>query len=103
MLTGKFLLGSQFIQDTDTDWIKINGVVMGESYKFSHKISWSRNIKKLLESLSNDTTVVCVLYEWKSGYAYIKTGFDLNDKTDYARNPEFTTFINKRAINLISI
>lgn len=103
MLTGKFLLGSQFIQDNDTDWIRINGVVMGESYKFSHKISWSRNIKKLLESLSSDKTVVCVLYEWKSGYAYIKTGFDLNDKSDYAINPEFTTFINQKAIKSMSI
>jgi hypothetical protein len=99
MLTGKYLLGTQFTEDANPEWVKISGVVLGESKKFSYKVSWSRDIETLLVSLSKDPNITCVLYNWKTGDAYTKTGFDLNDKTDVARNPEFTTFILKRNIH----
>lgn len=99
MLTGTYLLGAQFIEDTNTDWVKISGVVLGESKNFSYKVSWSRDIETLLISLSRDPNITCVLYNWKTGDAYTKTGFNLGDKNDYKRNPEFTTFILKRNIN----
>ena len=99
MLLGTFLLGSQFIQDPKPGWIKINGVVLGESKKFSYKVSWSRDIGTLLDTLSKDPAITCVLYNWKTGDAYTKSGFDLTDKSDYSRNSEYTTFILKNKIN----
>lgn len=99
MLLGTFLLGSQFIQDPNPNWIKINGIVLGESKKYAYKISWSRDIGSLLDSLSKDPAITCVLYNWKTGDAYTKTGFDLKDRSDYARNSEFTTFILKKKVN----
>lgn len=98
MLLGTYLLGSQFLQDPKPDWIKINGVVLGESKKFSYKTSWSRDIGSLLDTLSKDSQITCVLYNWKTGDAYTKTGFDLTDRSDYNRNSEYTTFILKRKI-----
>lgn len=99
MLLGTFLLGSQFIQDPKPEWIKINGVVLGESRKFSYKVSWSRDIGTLLDTLSKDPAITCVLYNWKTGDAYTKTGFDLTDRNDYARNQEYTTFVLKHKIS----
>ena len=99
MLLGTFLLGSQFIQDPKPDWIKINGIVLGESKKFSYKVSWSRDIGTLLDTLSKDPAITSVLYNWKTGDAYTKIGFDLTDRNDYARNPDYTTFILKHKIS----
>jgi hypothetical protein len=98
-MLGTYLLGSQFLQDSNPNWIKINSIVIGESTKFSYKISWSRDIVSLLNSLSKDPYVTCVLYHWKTGDAYIKTGFDLSDKSDYKYDSEYTTFIVKNKIN----
>jgi hypothetical protein len=57
---------NQSIKDPKPDWIKINGVVLGESRKFSYKVSWSRDIGSLLDSLSKDPAITCVLYNWKT-------------------------------------
>jgi hypothetical protein len=99
MLEGIYLLGTQFVQHTNPEWVKINGVVLGESKKFSYKTSWSRDIESLLDTLSKDPNITCVLYNWKTGDAYTKSGFDLTNRSDYTRNPEFTTFILKRNIH----
>ena len=96
MLLDTFLLGSQILQSENPDWNKINGVVMGESERFSYKVLRSRDIVTLLNTLSSDSrdsTVTCVLYNWRTGVAYIKSGFDITDKGDYSRNIEYTTFI----------
>jgi mannan endo-1,4-beta-mannosidase len=44
--------------------------------------------------MNKDQQVVAVVYEWKSGRAYMKKGIDLsNNKSDSKVNPGFTTFI----------
>lgn len=97
-LIGKSVLGSPFLQDPKAEWLKLNGVVLGESKKFSYQTTRSRDIGSLLDRLIKDSSIVCVLYNWKTGFAYTKTGFDLNDKNDYHRNEDFTTFIVKERI-----
>lgn len=97
-LIGKSLLGSPFIQDPKPEWIKIDGVVMGESDKFAYKTSSSKDIGSLLDSLSEDSHIVCVVYDWKTGAAYTKSGFDINDSSDYTHVENFTTFIFKDRI-----
>lgn len=98
-MLGTYLLGSQFLPHSNPNWIKINGIVIGESPKFAYKISWSRDIDSLLNTLYKDPCVTCVLYHWKTGDAYIKTGFDLSDKSDYKYNSEYTTFILENKIH----
>ena len=98
-LIGKSLLGSPFIQDTKFEWIKINGVVMGESKRFGYKSVQSRDIGGLLDNLITDPNVTCVLYNWQTGNAYTKTGFNLNDSSDYNHNSSYTTFIVKNKIS----
>lgn len=98
-IIGTTLLGSLFLQDTNPNFIKINGVVLGESSKYSYKSVYSRDISKLLNNVLSDTNVVCVLYDWKSGNAYMKTGYNFSDPLDYKHNPNFTTYIIKSKID----
>ena len=95
-LIGKTLLGSLIVQDTKPGWLKINGVVLGESQKFSYKLISTKDIGGLLDTLTSDQNVSCVVYNWKNGNAYIKSGFDLNDVNDYKLNSEYSTFIVKK-------
>lgn len=94
-LIGKKILGHPFLQDPKPEWIKINGIVLGESKKYSYKTFSSNDIGNLLQNLFKDSKIICVLYNWKNNTAYTKTGFNLNDSNDYAINSDFTTFIRK--------
>jgi hypothetical protein len=91
-------LGSVFKQDPKPEWIKIDGVVMGESPQYGYKVINSPSIGAILDSLINDPNAKCVVYNWKNAIAYVKTGFDMKNPLDSAKNPEYTTFIPKRAI-----
>lgn len=98
MLLGSTLLGSLFLQDTNPNYIKINSVVLGETNIYSYKTIYSRDIASLLTSSLLDLKIVCILYDWKTGSAYIKTGYNLNDSLDYKYNKDFTTYIVKSKI-----
>lgn len=91
-------LGSVFKQDPKPEWIKIDGVVMGESPQYGYKVINSPSIGAILDSLINDRNAKCVVYNWKTAIGYVKSGFDMKNSLDSAKNPEYTTFIPKRAI-----
>lgn len=102
MLLGTTLLGSLFLQDTNTNYIKINSVVLGESNIYSYKSVYSRDISTLLKDSLLDSKIICILYDWKSGNAYMKTGYNLHDNSDYKYNKDFTTYIVKSKIKDLS-
>ena len=91
-------LGSVFKQDPKPEWIKIDGIVMGESPQYGYKVINSPSIGAILDSLINDPNAKCVVYNWKTAIAYVKNGFDIKNSLDSAKNPDYTTFIPKRAI-----
>lgn len=101
-LLGTNLLGNTFVKDSNLDnWIKIDKIVIGNSYRFRYFSGNNKDCVSLLKSVSTDTKVVAVLYEWKTGNYYLKTGFDINNKNDYSINENFTTFIlNNQNINV---
>lgn len=92
-LIGSSLLGNDFVQDTNPSWIKINNVVLGESSAFGYKHVINDNITNLLNTSITDTNIVVINYEWKTGNAYIKSGFDITDSNDYKINNNYTSFI----------
>jgi mannan endo-1,4-beta-mannosidase len=92
-LIGQTFLGQHFIQDTKPNWIKINGIVMGESPQFGYNTYQSDDIGQLLDTLYLDTNVVCVLYNWNTHFAYAKSGFQITNNKDSSINTEYTTFI----------
>src|SRR6476620_7428489 len=94
-LFGRKLLGNDFVQDRNENFIKIDNVVMGNSPQFGYKTVTERDIGKLLYDESKDESVVCLLYNWDSGICYVKTGFDLNNESDYSNAIGYTTFIVK--------
>jgi len=96
-LVNTTFLGSVFKQDPKPNWIKISGVVMGESQQYGYKVITSFDIGKILDTLYNDPLTKCVVYNWKTGTAYVKKGFDMSNPNDSKIKPEYTTFIPKRA------
>ncbi|KAJ3139118.1 hypothetical protein HK100_011883 [Physocladia obscura] len=91
-LVGQSLLGSRFVQDPIADWIKIDGIVIGETKEFGYRVIHG-NIRHVLSEALQDSRTVVVLYNWSAQTAYTKTGFRLADSKDSASNPQFTTFI----------
>lgn len=92
-LIGKTLLGNNFIQDGRSSWVKINNIVLGESPKFGYNYTQTTDIGQLLDNSINDNQIAVINYEWDTGNAFIKTGFDLNDPSDYKVNNKYTSFI----------
>jgi hypothetical protein len=93
-LVGVNLLGSVFMQDPNPNWLKINNVAIGESHQYSYSVVNSNgDIGGLLNKLSQDNNVVCVVYNWTNHTGYVKTGFNLNTTTDYKIANGFTTFV----------
>jgi mannan endo-1,4-beta-mannosidase len=91
-------LGSVFQQDTNPVWIKINGVTLGESNVYGYKTVQNKNIGQLLSSLITDSEVKVVVYNWNTGVAYVKTGFNLNVNSDSKVNSSYTSFIVKSRV-----
>jgi mannan endo-1,4-beta-mannosidase len=94
-LIGNKFLGNTFEQDPNPNWIKINGIVLGETSNFGYKTIVNKNIGDLLNLLSTDSKVQAVVYNWSSGTAYVKTEFNLSLISDSAVNTAYTTFIIK--------
>lgn len=102
-LVGKTLLGRTFIQDSRKDWVKIDGVVVGESSKYGYKAVVSRDVGSLLDESLKDSLVVAVVYNWKTGNAFIKTGMDVSSVSDSKINADYTSFVvNARAVPVIA-
>ena len=94
-LVGVTILGNTFVQDPNPNWIKINNVAIGESknYGYSTANSVKGDIGGLLSNLSQDPNVVVVIYNWNTGIAYTKTGFNLSVSSDYQQANGYTTFV----------
>src|SRR6476661_2578191 len=97
-LVGKTLLGNKFVQDPKQDYIKIDGVSLGKSDKFGYKTDKPNGIGDLLDKLLLDNKAAVIVYDWDKKIAYIKTGFDLNDASDYSLKEKSTTFIKKSKV-----
>jgi chitinase len=100
-LVGKKLLGFEFFQDTEGEWARIDNTTFGESEQYSYK-TFDGSAGSVLDEAILDTKVVAVLYEWATGKAYSKTGFDLNNTKDVKSSPGFTTFVVKSRVVPVS-
>ena len=98
-LNGVSILNNTFVQDTNTNWLKINNVCIGESSIYGYyTINSNGDIGGLLNTLSQDKNVTCVVYNWSNNTAYIKTGFNLSVQSDYKLTTGFTSFVLKSKI-----
>jgi mannan endo-1,4-beta-mannosidase len=98
-LIGVNLLNNFFVQDPNPNWIKIDGVAIGESNKYGYtSINSNGDIGGLLNKLSQDPNVCCVVYNWSNYIGYVKTGFNLNVSSDYKLANGYTTFVLKSKI-----
>lgn len=98
-LVGVNLLGNSFQQDPNPLWVKINNVAIGDSHQYGYKIIQNTNIGQLLNYALSDSNIVCVVYNWATGTAYTKIGFNLNVNSDSNSAPGYTTFIVKSKIS----
>jgi len=83
-----------FTQDDNPLWIKYDGIVIGESYQFSHKHFKAVDINVLL----NEPYDV-ILYHKSSKIAYIKKGFDFENPDDVRPNKDFICYMRKDKIS----
>jgi hypothetical protein len=102
-LHGNSIIGTNFLgnlvqQDSRSDWLKIDNVVIGESDQYKY-IKVSSDIGSILDKYSTDSKTTVVNYNWKYKQAYIKTGFNPKLKNDCINKKDFTTFIKKSKIN----
>lgn len=89
-----------FNQDPKQEWVKIDNIVIGEEHQWSYANKNSNgDIGGLLDRCKNDPKIVAIVYDWNTGNAYCKTGFNLNVKGDYKVKQNFTTFILKSKVN----
>jgi len=93
------LLGNTFVNDPKPGWIKINGVVLGNSPEYGYSSVKSNDVSSLLDKCYNDKNIVVVLYNWSNGQAYTKSGFNLSNIQDYSLNAVYTTFVIESRIN----
>jgi len=92
-LVGRRLAGSVFETDPKPAWIKINNVVLGESPKYGYASYQSNDIGGLLDRVVGDSRVVVIIYEWKTGKAFAKTGFEVNNPKDCFAKSGYTSFV----------
>lgn len=95
------LEGSIFVQDKDSPFITIDNVVISDSPKYRYR-SMTACLTELINEALNDPLVVVLLYNKKSSKGYLRTGFDLESKTDYSKNIHFKTYVLKeRAVPFV--
>jgi mannan endo-1,4-beta-mannosidase len=89
-----------FKQDAKNEWVKIDNVAIGEESGWGYAVKNSNNdIGGLLDRCRSDPKIVAVVYDWNSGNAYCKSGFNLNVKGDYQYKVNFSTFVLKSRVN----
>jgi mannan endo-1,4-beta-mannosidase len=98
-LIGLSLLNNFFVQDPNPNWIKIDGIAIGESKMYGYtSVNSNGDIGGLLNKLSLDSNVTCVVYNWNNYTAYVKSGFNLSDPSDYKLANGYTTFVLKSKV-----
>lgn len=97
-LIGKNILNKTFVQDPKSEWVKIDGVAIGESPQFGYITLKNNSIGNLLDQLALDKKAIVVVYNWKTGKAYVKTGFNLAIPKDSKIANEFTSFVFKSRV-----
>lgn len=103
MFINNTLLGSTFVQDPNPNYIKIDNVVLGETASYGYNVVNTNDIGALLLSSLNDNNIVVIVYNWSQKVAYIKTGFNLNDSTDFKTSAGFTSFIVTNRISAANL
>ena len=83
-------------QQGTSNWIVADNIIIGESNEYGYKEIKNKNIDELLESLEKDDNVRVVNYSLSDGKAYIKTGFDKNNKNDYTFKDGFACFVKNK-------
>jgi mannan endo-1,4-beta-mannosidase len=97
---GDTFKGLLFEQDPKPNFIKINGVMLGQSIQYSYKIINNvTDIGAQLDLSVNDSRAVVLNYNWTTKQFIVKTGFNLSDSSDSILNNDWTTFIIKNKIN----
>jgi mannan endo-1,4-beta-mannosidase len=98
-LIGTKFLGSIIVQDPKKAWAKIDGVVLGDSLKYSFSEITSTDIGQVLDSINiASSPVVIVNYNWSNGKAYVRSGFAPQNAADCYVKTGFTAFILKSKI-----
>jgi mannan endo-1,4-beta-mannosidase len=92
-IVGKTIKSGKVVQDNRKEWLKIDGVCLGETSKFGYSSTSSKDIGAILDKMLKDEKVVAVVYNWKTGQAFMKTGIDIDNNEDSKINQDYTTFI----------
>lgn len=87
-----------FQQDPNPLYAKINQITIGESHQFGYDTKNSKDIGSLLQQCYYDHNIVAVIYNWKTGDAFLKNGFDLSNPGDYKVNQDYTSFVIKERV-----
>lgn len=82
-------------QDPKINWMKINGITLGDSKDFGYKTVQSNDIGNLLDTLFKDPNVKLLNYNWKTQTAYVKTNYNMKNAGDVTINGDYTVFIKK--------
>lgn len=102
-LIGKTFRGSTFVQDPIAEFIKIDGVVLGESPQYGYKIMNNTRVTPILRACLLDQNVVAIVFNWKAGVAYIKTGINFDVAADSTLNKEYTTFLVSSRVRSLTL
>jgi hypothetical protein len=102
-LVGKTFRGSTFVQDPIPEFIKIDGVVLGESTQYGYKVMNNARVTPILQACLADQNAVAIVYNWKTGVAYIKTGINFNIASDSKLNKEYTTFLISSRVSTLTL
>jgi mannan endo-1,4-beta-mannosidase len=97
-LIGQRVAGGVFEADAKPEWIKINNVVLGETPKYGYSSYQSKDIGGLLDQVVKDSRVVVLIYEWSTGKAFAKTGFEINNTKDCVAKSGYTSFVVKARV-----
>jgi hypothetical protein len=101
ILVGQTYKGLLFEQDPKPNFIKINGIMLGQSVKYSYKtINNVTDIGAQLDLSVNDSRAVVLNYNWTTKQFIVKTGLNLNDNNDSILNNDWTTFLISNRITV---
>lgn len=95
IILGDVIANTAVVEDPKPGWLKINNVTTGESPEFAVRQVTNSNVGQLLDSVTNDTTVSVVNYNWSTGTAFLRSGYNTKKPTDSKFNDGWVTFVKK--------
>ncbi|KAI8621717.1 glycoside hydrolase superfamily [Chytriomyces sp. MP71] len=99
-LLGTHCLGQTFTEHS-ADWLRIDGVVIGESSQFGHSVIRGDSLASVLMQAAADAQVAVVCFDWRSNTGFAKSGFALSNAGDAAEKSGFSVFVRRGSrINL---